>query len=292
MVESLGAALRRARRRAGLTLNELAVEVGVSQATLSRAETGRGRLTAERLRLCAGALGVQVEDLLRQDSDEMFEIADDFSIGIRGLFSPGAAGAWRHYDDLELPPAMSAALDSFLELGYHGTSVRDIARLANLSVPGLYHHYPSKHSLLVAVMEMLMDDFHARCVAARADGADTMQRFTLLVECFALFHSYRRELAFIGASEMRSLEEPDRRRIAEVRNSCQRMVDEEVRAMAEENLIDGTFSEDASRAVVTMLVGIANWYNIKGPLTPEEIARRYVAHSSAIVRLAEAPVLA
>ncbi len=40
-----------------------------------------------------------------------------------------------------------AALECFVERGYHGTTIRQIANRAGVSVPGLYHHYASKLAL-------------------------------------------------------------------------------------------------------------------------------------------------
>jgi AcrR family transcriptional regulator/DNA-binding XRE family transcriptional regulator len=275
-------ALRAARRRAGLTQTALAEALGVSGATLSRAETGAAALGASRLARAAELLGVPLEDLVGGRPAPAVLLPGV----LQGQYVDGGPGSWRVYDELRLAPQLQAALTSFLELGYHGTSVRDLARLAGLSVPGLYYHVASKQALLVAVMDLTMTDFRDRCVAARAEGADAAERFTLLVECFALFHSVRRELAFIGASEMRSLEDDDHRRIADLRTECQHLVTTEVEALAAAGLIDNPYPEDAARAVVTMLVGIANWYRDDGELTPEQIARRYAVHSAALIGLA------
>jgi AcrR family transcriptional regulator len=290
MTNELGETLRFARQRAGLTLGDLASRIGISAATLSRAETGKIRLRDDRLQQAGHELEIDLVELNRLrssgDADALEELAE---VPTPGLFVAHGPGSWRHYDALELDPGLQSALDSFLELGYHGTSVRDIARRAGLSVPGLYHHYPRKEDLLVAVMDLTMSDFHARCFAAREEGVDSPSRFRLLVECFALFHSYRHELAFIGASEMRSLEPVQRRRIADVRNTCQRMVTDEVLSLEKLGFLHAEVPRDAARAVVTMLVGIANWYRADGPLRPEEIARRYVAHSLALVGFHDEP---
>lgn len=281
MDTNLGAMLRSSRKAAGFTLEQLAEAVGLSAATLSRAETGQSTLTPERVQRCAEAMGI---DVAMMGAVESGASGDAGGVPASGVES-AEPGSWRRYGPMEAMPALKAALACFLRLGYHGASVREIAALAGLSVPGLYHHYPSKQDLLVAIMDLTMTDIHARCVAARDEGRTPVERFRLLVECFALFHSHRRELAFLGVSEMRSLEEPHFTRIVDLRNACQHMVDVEVQAMAEEGAIETPLPADAARAVVSMLVGIANWYRIDGTLTPEEIARRYVHHASAVVQL-------
>jgi AcrR family transcriptional regulator len=55
-----------------------------------------------------------------------------------------------------------AALRCFLELGYHGTSVRDIASAAKLSLGSVYTYFPDKLSLFAAVLAQLEADFLGR----------------------------------------------------------------------------------------------------------------------------------
>jgi AcrR family transcriptional regulator len=45
-----------------------------------------------------------------------------------------------------------AASQLFARRGYRGTSLASIAQAAGLSQPGLLHHFPSKHTLLLAVL--------------------------------------------------------------------------------------------------------------------------------------------
>src|SRR5580658_2082675 len=52
-----------------------------------------------------------------------------------------------------------AALRCFLRLGYHGTSVRDIAAAAKLSLGAVYTYFPDKLSLFSAVLERLSNEF-------------------------------------------------------------------------------------------------------------------------------------
>lgn len=48
---------------------------------------------------------------------------------------------------------LDRAMSMFGEAGYRGTSLRDVAAGCGLSHPGLLHHFPTKESLLLAVLE-------------------------------------------------------------------------------------------------------------------------------------------
>ena len=184
---------------------------------------------------------------------------------------------WRDYDELQLDPVLAAALAAFVDTGYHGATVRDIARRAGLSVPGMYHHFATKQEMLVGVLDVAMDDLLWRSEAARDEGnGDPVRSFALLIECLVLYHCYRSDLAFIGASEMRSLEPANRTRIAGLRTAQQRMVDVEVDAAVESGAFDVSHAHDAARAVTTMCVAIPQWYRPGHSSSPEEVARRYV----------------
>ena len=185
-------------------------------------------------------------------------------------------GGWRDYADSALPPLLQAALDCFIEHGYHGTTIRTVAARAGLSVPGLYYHYESKQALLVSIVQFAMQDVRVRSVDALSEaGSSVEDRFRLLIECLTLFHAHRRELAFIAASEIRSLEGEARNAHIASRDKQQQMVDD----IVNQGVADGTFAteypKDTSRAIVTMCTGVAQWYRHDGELLPEVLAVRY-----------------
>ena len=184
---------------------------------------------------------------------------------------------WRGFSVPVLPPLLGAALECFVEHGYHGTAIRTVATRAGLSVPGLYHHYPSKQALLVGIAESAMADLYARSTAALAEaGADVEDRFALLIECLVLVHAYRWEHAFIAASEIRSLEPAARARHIAARDRQQKLLDDVVAEAVRGGRLNAPHPKDASRAVTTMCTGVASWYRAGGPLSPEELAGRYV----------------
>lgn len=194
-------------------------------------------------------------------------------------------GDWRAYGSDDLPPILRAALDCFAEQGYHGTSIREIASRAGLSVPGVYHHHASKQALLVAVMEHAMEDLWWRSRAA-ADGAgdDPVDRLAAQVECLALYHARRQDLAFIAWSEIRSLTGEARAAHIGRRDRQQRIFDAILDAGTRTGRFSTPWPVETSRAIVTLCTGVAQWYRAGGRHTPEEIAARYVVLTRAMAQ--------
>ncbi|WP_254878860.1 TetR/AcrR family transcriptional regulator [Streptomyces sp. NA04227] len=187
------------------------------------------------------------------------------------------AGAdWRAYSGSGLPPILDAALDCFVEHGYHGTTIRTVASRAGLSVPGLYHHYASKQALLVAIVSYAMDDLWVRSSAALEEaGTDVRGRLDLLVECLVLFHAHQRDLAFIAASEIRSLNGEARDTYIAARDRQQRLMDQVIAAGVAQGVFTTAYPREVSRAIVTMCTGVSQWYRAEGEHTPQELAARY-----------------
>ncbi|MGV8873241.1 MAG: TetR/AcrR family transcriptional regulator [Rhodococcus sp. (in: high G+C Gram-positive bacteria)] len=184
---------------------------------------------------------------------------------------------WRMYEGPSLSPALASALNMFVEQGYHGTSVRQIAAGAGLSVPGLYHHFPSKQALLVGIMDASMDELLDRSRAAEAGaGASPTDRFDAVVESLLLFHIHRRDAAFVCSTEIRSLSPANRDAYIAKRDDEQRLLDAIVADGVESDLFDSPHPRDASRAVTTMCVGVATWYRPDGPLSPEDLVAVYL----------------
>ncbi len=146
---------------------------------------------------------------------------------------------WREYEPLEFPRILDAALQAFYEHGYHGTTTRDLARRSGLSVPGVYHYYPSKQDILVDLMTVIIDELLTRSRQALDSAAPGARpRFDALVESMLRFHMYRRTGAIVSTGELRSLEPGNRERYVAKRDEQQRMLDEVILA----GVRDGDFS--------------------------------------------------
>ncbi|MFD4323619.1 hypothetical protein ACFWQC_03225 [Nocardioides sp. NPDC058538] len=125
------------------------------------------------------------------------------------------------------------------------------------------------------MLDITMADLNWRVEQARDEGDDPLMRVALIVEALALYHACRSDLAFIGASEMRSLEPDNYRRIANLRNHVQELLDEQIAAAIAVGGLKVTHARDAGKAITTMCTGLVTWFHADGTISPTQISREY-----------------
>lgn len=258
----VGQRVREARSFRGWSTRDLARHVGVSAATISAIENGHTAVTVERLASLAAALQVSMPSLLQ-------------SSPTTSTAGAAADASWRSFAPLTIDPVLTAATREFVKVGYHGATMRAIAIRARMSMSSVYHYYPSKQALLITIFDLTMDDLEWRLAEATRGIGAPLPRISRLVEALSLYHMLRAELAFIGASEMRSLETPERERIAQRRRAVQHLIDNEIdRAVATGEA--GTHMPlETGRAIVTICTSLPQWFDVNGPTTAEVIAAEY-----------------
>ncbi|GAA3970193.1 hypothetical protein GCM10022231_34530 [Gordonia caeni] len=269
----VGGAVRALRQRRGITLRELAADLGVSPGTMSAIENGKVAVTVERLQQLAAVLHVGVAEL----------VAPPFEPVLARPESVDAGADWAVFDRLELDPVLAAAVEVFAETGYHGATMRVVAAAADLSVAGIYRYHRSKQRLLVALADAQLSDLGWRVEAAAAQAPDPAQAFAAMVRALVLCQISRRELAFIVETELRSLQEPDRSRIAALRHGVQRRFVE----VADEAVRAGLFTTAAPAAGAEAVVSLCRAvpFRFDGAALPDgpALAIEYAALASAMM---------
>ena len=182
-------------------------------------------------------------------------------------------------------PIVASAVRHFTERGYHGTSMRDIAAGAGVTVASIYHHFDSKQAVLQYLMASTMEELlSATAAAVEGAGPDARDRLAAFVDAWVLFHTNRRPEALIGASEIRSLDETGRAVVVGLRDQQE----VQVRGIVEAGVASGEFVTpypiEATRAILTMGAAIATWYGEHGPLSPPELSERYQELALGLVR--------
>ncbi|WP_196780912.1 TetR/AcrR family transcriptional regulator [Nocardioides sambongensis] len=174
-------------------------------------------------------------------------------------------------------PIVDAAIGHFTERGYHGTSMRDIASAAGVTVASIYHHFPSKQDVLVHIMSGTMADLLALTRRAAAEAAEEpAARLGAVVDTWVHFHTSRQPEALIGASEIRSLEGEGRALVIGMRDEQEDLFRGIVTDGVESGAFATPYPREAARAILNMGSAVSTWYRPDGgDVTPEQMAERY-----------------
>ena len=170
---------------------------------------------------------------------------------------------------------LAAAVDSFAEKGFHGTTTRDIAAAAGMSPAALYVHHRSKEELLHQISRAGHQRTLAlvRAAAAAADEPD--EKLRCVVRAFVVHHAQGHTSARIVNYELAALS-PEH--LAEI-SAIRRAIEREVRDVVEEGVAVGVFHTSDPRmtalALLSLGIDVARWYRDEGEWTPEQIADHY-----------------
>ncbi len=145
-----------------------------------------------------------------------------------------------------------------------------------MTVPSLYYHHGSKQGMLVGLLDVAMDDLLLRLQRAVAEAGEAPRaRFCNIIEAITLHLTYRNDLAVLD-SEIRYLEPGNRAHYASLRREVQRLLSATITNGVEQGMFRVTHPADTTRALLGMLLAIVNWYRPDGPLSPSQLAERYV----------------
>lgn len=190
---------------------------------------------------------------------------------------------WREFEPLDLLPSLQGALAVFPLKGYHGTTIRDLASAAGVTVPTLYYYHGDKQNMLVDLLSLGMEELLLRASKARASVPDdALSQFETLVEVAVLHMTCRQQLATLE-SEIRYLEPGNRDSYENMRRDFQQQVLEVVNRGIDDGVFMVDYPRDACRALLGMIQAVTVWYRPGGDSTPAQIAERYVEMSRRVV---------
>ncbi len=170
-----------------------------------------------------------------------------------------------------------AAVESFSTRGFHATTTRDIATAAGMSPAALYIHYPSKAALLAEISRHGHTATLALVEEAVASSEDPVSQMRRLVEEFTRWHARGHTVGRIVNYELRALPAEDFEVVAELR----RRIEETVKQVIENGLARGLFTIPATetrttaRAITSLGIDVARWFNERSTETPEQLGERY-----------------
>jgi AcrR family transcriptional regulator len=93
----------------------------------------------------------------------------------------------------------------FIEQGYHGLSMRQIAEAVGVSKAALYYHFRDKEELFLAILEIYLDEIEAILDRVQAEGTTCRQQITALVDAILSQPAEQRAVIRLASQEMSQL---------------------------------------------------------------------------------------
>ena len=170
---------------------------------------------------------------------------------------------------------IEAAIDAFAERGYHATTTRDIATRVGLSPAALYVHFPSKQALLTQI-SVLGHEAAVELVERSMDGVpDPVARLRAVIGAFAAWHAEHHLVAQVVQHELSALADDDRRAVIALRQRIERQVQRQLEAGVAAGLMEVADPRAVARALLSLSVDVARWFDPKGTETPAGIGALY-----------------
>jgi AcrR family transcriptional regulator len=178
---------------------------------------------------------------------------------------------------------IASSIELFGTLGYHATSVRDIASSVGIRPGALYNHFAGKQDILFYIIDQGQTALY-NYVQGEVSQRNTPQaQLRAFVTHHVAFHANNQEQTLVIDRELAALS-PRNRRIA-VRK--RRQYEELLEAILKEGMSAGAFNDVDSRLATYAIIGmgaeVAAWFNPEGRLALEEIERIYASLALAML---------
>jgi AcrR family transcriptional regulator len=170
---------------------------------------------------------------------------------------------------------MAAAVESFAKRGYHATTTRDIATAAGMSPAALYVHFRAKSAVLFAISH----SGHQRTLTlvqnTITEHKDPTEAMRALVQQFVAWHAKRHIVARVVQHELTALNPEDYQTIKKLRQTTETLVRDLITKGVETKAFTVPEVHTAARAVLSLGIDVARWYNPKSKPTPEALGKQY-----------------
>jgi AcrR family transcriptional regulator len=183
-----------------------------------------------------------------------------------------------------LPPGASAdgtrrrilesALRLFAVQGFHGSSMRELAKLVEIQPSALYVHFPSKEHVLAELARVGHEAHHAALRSAMLDaGSEPTKQLRAIVAANARVHATYPHLAIVVNDEMSALSaELAGPALALRKQSLELLLDIVRRGVAMRHF-SGPRIEIVAAAIGAMGMRIPYWYSPALGIDAEELAQ-------------------
>jgi AcrR family transcriptional regulator len=158
--------------------------------------------------------------------------------------------------------------------GYSGMTMRQIAAGLRIKAASLYYHFPSKQEILFDLMSATATELLEGLREIAASDQAPAAKLEAAIRWHVLFHTQKREEAFVSHSELRSLAPANLKAVLRLRQQYDSLFDSILRQVQEQSPFPVEETGVLRNCILTMCTATAGWFSPDGPLSAEQIADR------------------
>ena len=170
---------------------------------------------------------------------------------------------------------LEAAAQVFRQKGFHGASMKDIAKAVSLKKASLYHHVSSKQEILLEILERALQLLLERISAITNQNIPADKKLRLMVREYLLILVENIDLATVLLFEHRALERRQHARHIPNRDVFESLWKDVINEGVSKKLFKCDNPALATRALLGQLNWTITWYRDDGERTIEQIADQY-----------------
>jgi AcrR family transcriptional regulator len=148
---------------------------------------------------------------------------------------------------------LASATQLFIEHGYYGLSMRQIAESVGVTKAALYYHFKDKEALFLAILETYLEKIEIIIEDIEADSGSCRERIGMLVEHVLNQPADQRAVIRLASQEMLHLSAESRQSFGEVYH--QRFIDR-IQAMLEAGIREGELRPVDAKVATWSLLGM------------------------------------
>ena len=171
---------------------------------------------------------------------------------------------------------LRAAAQLFNEFGYHDTSLAMVAKRLHVTKPTLYYYIQNKEEILFECVRLGLELLRSAIADAAASGGTALDKLKAAMHEYALIVTRDFGMCLIRVGED-PLSPAGRRKLRGLKAE----LDHEFRALIEQGIAEGSLAPCDPKLAAFTLAGalswIGRWYDPRGPLSAEAVARESTA---------------
>ncbi|MCC7364519.1 MAG: TetR family transcriptional regulator [Dehalococcoidia bacterium] len=169
---------------------------------------------------------------------------------------------------------LEAARDLFYEKGLDATSMRDIAAAVGLVPSSLYNHFPTKDSLVKAVMERNFEAVDPQ-IEPLFEAEPSVELLWTVLQAHAFQHIRSLKETMLFHLQGAHMPQQVRERVLELRHVYEERFYRLAEELAELGLVTRHEPRTRMRFLLSAGAGINSWFQPGGRLNAEAVARVY-----------------